>query len=91
MTISLLIKSIRLSMQINELRKEVDNLNNNKHSEVEEVRAGFKYVGLDLNEHSIEELQIEGHPRYLYYSMNGNTIRVDSIIIKNKKLNSNKK
>lgn len=76
MTISLLIKSIRLSMQINELRKEVDNLNNNKHSEVEEVRAGFKYVGLDLNEHSIEELQIEGHPRYLYYSMNGNTIRV---------------
>jgi len=81
MTISLLIKSIRLSMQINELRKEVDNLNNNKHSEVEEVRAGFKYVGLDLNEHSIEELQIEGHPRYLYYSMNGNTILISPINI----------
>lgn len=88
MTISLLIKSIRLSMQINELRKEVDNLNNNKHSEVEEVRAGFKYVGLDLNEHSIEELQIEGHPRYLYYSMNGNTIRINSINI-NMNLNNN--
>ena len=71
MTVGLLVRSIKLSMQINELRKEVDNLNNNRHSENEEVRAGFKYVGLDLNEHLMEELQITGHPRYLYYTSNG--------------------
>ena len=87
--IPLLMNTIRLTISLNRIRNEVSNLNNNKASEELEIKKGFKYKGLDFQEHILNELQIEGHPRYLYYTLDNNkNISPESIQLIN--INNNK-
>ena len=49
-------------------KEKEDNLNENKNlNEIEQNE--IKYIGLDSSQHNLYEYIIEGHPRYLYYSL----------------------
>ena len=68
------IYTIRLMQSFNKIRNEVKNLNNNTHIENEERKKGFKYTGLDQKEHTLNEYEIDGHPKKLYYTLDYNKI-----------------
>ena len=68
----LLMNTIHLTISLNKIRNEVSNLSNNKTSEELDIKKGFKYKGLDFQDHILNELQLEGHPRYLYYTLDNN-------------------
>ena len=70
--IALLVHNIQLLQSFNKIRNEVKNLNNNTNSEDVAIKMGFKYTGLDQQEHVLYEYEIEGHPKYLYYTLNNN-------------------
>ena len=59
------------------ISNENESLNGESLSEI-------NYIGLDSNQYTLYEYQIEGHPRYLYYSLkkqsekNNNLINIDS-------------
>jgi hypothetical protein len=72
--ISLLVNNIQLLQSFNKIRNEVKNLNNNTNSEDASIKMGFKYTGLDQQEHILYEYEIEGHPKYLYYTLNNNNV-----------------
>ena len=59
----------KLTSALNQLRKEVNHLYDGTPSEEQENIKGFQYKGLDGQEHVLNELKIEGHPRYVYYTM----------------------
>ena len=59
------------------ISNENESLNGESLSEI-------NYIGLDSNQYTLYEYQIEGHPRYLYYSLkkqsekNNNLINIDT-------------
>ena len=69
--IRLLIDSIQLTTMLNKLRKEYSHLNDGIEPEEQEKIKGFKYKGLDNLSHILNEMEIEGHPRYTYYNIYG--------------------
>ena len=69
--IRILIDNIQLTIMLNKLRKEYNCLNDGTESEDQEKIEGFQYYGLDNLPHILKEIQIEGHPRYIYYNLYG--------------------
>ena len=69
--ISLLIFSIRLITIINILRKDINHLNDGTEPEEQEKIKQFQYQGLDNRIHLLNEMRIEGHPKYIYYNLYG--------------------
>ena len=59
----------QLSINVNEIRKDCYNLNNNIISKNETHIDLFEFKGLDSKNNILKEIQIEGQPRYLYYSL----------------------
>ena len=74
--IRLLIDSIQLTTMLNKLRKEYSHLNDGTEPEEQEKIKGFQYQGLDNRPHILNEMQIEGHPRYTFYNIYGEIINV---------------
>ena len=92
------IDSIKLTKALNALRQEVYNFYNNiVNAEQGEIRECFQYKTLEENaeEYFLSEVQIEGHPKYLYYNLydNKSKIPVDTpiLIINNNLFDNNKK
>ena len=87
--IRIFIDNVYLIFSLNQIRKEVYNLNNNISSENQQIRKGFQYKGLDDNtkQYYLNELIIEGHPRYLYYDLYDDINNIGNI---SKRLNINK-
>ena len=69
--ITILIDNIRLTTILNKLRKEFNHLNDGTEPEEQEKIEGFQYQGLDNKSHILNEIIIEGHPRYIYYNLYG--------------------
>ena len=72
--ISILIDSIQLTTILNKLRKEFGHLNDGTEPEEQEKIQKFQYKGLDNRDHILNELSIEGingHPKYIFYSLYG--------------------
>ena len=64
----LIVSSIYLLNYVSKMKNNFDNLNENKNlNEIEQNE--IKYIGLDSSQHNLYEYIIEGHPRYLYYSL----------------------
>ena len=59
--------SLYLFSYIKKINNNIDDLNNNQESN-EVVQSEINYLGLDSIKHTLYEYQINGHPRYLYYS-----------------------
>ena len=59
--------SAALSIYISEIKNNPFISNKNESSNGESL-SEIKYIGLDSNEYTLYEYQIEGHPRHLYYS-----------------------
>ena len=95
------IDSIKLTKALNALRQEVYNLYNNLvNSEQGQISEHFQYKKLDENEkeYFLSEVQIEEHPRYLYYNLyvdkskiptNTPIYKINNNEIDNKKNNDN--
>ena len=65
----ILSQNAKLTSALNQLRKEVTHLYEGTPSEEQENIKGFQYKGIDGQDHILNELKIEGHPRYVYYTM----------------------
>ena len=93
--IKIFIDSIKLANFLNQIRKEIYNINNNITPEKQEIKIGFEYTGLgEIDKlHYLNELLIEGHPRSLYYQLNKETnpVTKNSKILNINNDNSNNK
>jgi hypothetical protein len=64
--------------------KNNPSISNENESSIGESLSEINYIGLDSNQYTLYEYQIEGHPRYLYYSFkkpsdkNNNLIKVEN-------------
>ena len=94
--IRILIDSIQLTSILNKLRKEFGHLNDGTEPEEQEKIKSIQYQGLDNKPHILNELSIEGingHPKYIFYSLYGDINDVPIISIQrdnidNKNLNN---
>ena len=88
--IRILIDSIQLTKMLNKLRIEVKNLSDGTPSEDQENIERFQYTGLDGQQHILNTIQIEGHPKFVYYTLTESTNNVNKIeIIPNNRQNTN--
>lgn len=76
-------------MNINQLRKDLlqiandlDNLHTIKKNEEKEIE--LKYIGLDSKYYTLNEIQIEDHPRYLYYNLKLNEQNEEGLTVYNR-------
>ena len=69
--IKLLINNFRLSSSLNIIRNDVNNLYNNITPTKEDVKPGYQYKNLEEPDKHfyLSEVQIEGLPRYLFYTL----------------------
>ena len=81
--------SAALSKYISEIKNNPFISNENESSNGESL-SEINYIGLDSNEYTLYEYQIEGHPRYLYYSFKKPSEKNNNLInISNKGENMN--
>ena len=66
--IYILINSIQLMSMLNKLRKEVSNLSEGIPSENQNNYQGFQFVGINGNQHVLNELVIDDFPRNVFYN-----------------------
>ena len=77
--------SLALYNYVSMIKNNSSDLNENKTLNENEIGQNeIHYLGLDSIQHTLYEYQIEGHPRYLYYSLrNENNNENNNIIFKN--------
>jgi len=81
--------SSALSKYISKIKNNPFISNENESSKGESL-SEINYIGLDSNEYTLYEYQIEGHPRYLYYSFKKPSEKNNNLInISNKGENMN--
>ena len=81
--------SAALLKYISEIKNNPFISNENESSNGESL-SEINYIGLDSNEYTLYEYQIEGHPRYLYYSFKKQSEKNNNLInISNKGENMN--
>lgn len=80
---------IFIIVNINQLRKDLlqiandlDNLHTIKKNEEKEIE--LKYIGLDSKYYTLNEIQIEDHPRYLYYNLKLNEQNEEGLTVYNR-------
>ena len=56
-------------------KDDLEKLNSNQ-TEENDVQTQFQYTGLDSIQYNLNEFQVPGQPRYLYYSLNNSDIEV---------------
>lgn len=68
--LGLFVHSIKLCLEINKIKTQINDLNNNLPGDniLSEIR--FQYAGLDMNNYTLNELEIHGHPKRTYYTLN---------------------
>ena len=89
--IKILYLNAKLTSSLNKLRKEVGHLDDGTPSEEQENIRGFNYTGLDNQMHVLNELSIERHPRYVYYTLYNdiNNVNINQGIGAERILNNN--
>lgn len=86
----ILIDSIQLTSILNQIRIEIKNLNDGTPSEDQENIERFQYTGLDGQQHILNVFFIEGHPKYVYYTLNEDINNINTIqIIQSNQQNQN--
>ena len=60
---------------LSDYKDDLEKLNSNQIEE-NDVQTQFQYTGLDSIQHNLNEFQVPGQPRYLYYTLNNSDIAV---------------
>ncbi len=60
---------------LSDYKDDLEKLNSNQIEE-NDVQTQFQYTGLDSIRHNLNEFQVPGQPRYLYYTLNNSDIAV---------------
>ena len=70
--IYILIISIRVFRKIKEIKRNYYIINKNKFENENEMNSEIRYLGLDLNQHILNEYIIKGYPRNLFFTFKEN-------------------
>lgn len=80
--------SVALLSYVSMIKNKAPDLDKKKSTQEVELNE-IQYFGLDLNLHTLYEYQIEGYPRYLYYSLKNQNLINNKKLIENDKNNGN--
>ena len=80
--------SVVLLSYVSMIKNKAPDLDKKKSTQEVELNE-IQYFGLDLNLHTLYEYQIEGYPRYLYYSLKNQNLINNKKLIENDKNSGN--